>query len=229
MYATTEAIILHLAKYTDNTSILHAYTKNNGRMQYIVHVGKKRSLVSQLQPFSYVEIEESVPNGNSQFRHLKSVRLLYVPKKTDFYRLSINIFLSEVLYRILRHPMSDAELFDYLSSVVQEIDRKESIENFHLQFLFNLTSFLGITPSVDLQAEWLDMQTGLPVSVLPSHKDCFSKREMQILNGLNESVCVSLSRTERQVLLDKLCRYYELHVTDFHTPKSLDILKELFD
>ncbi len=229
MYTTTEAIILHLAKYNDNTSILHAYTKDNGRMQYIVHIGKKRSLISQLQPFSYVEIESSVTNGNSQFRHLKSVRLLYVPKKTDFCRLTVNIFLSEVLYRILRHPMADTELFQYLSSVVQEIDQKENIENSHLKFLLNLTSFLGIMPSMDMDAEWLDMQTGLSVSAIPSHNDCFSKQEMLILNALNDSVDVSLSRSARQILLEKLCRYYELHVTDFYMPKSLEILKELFD
>ena len=229
MYINTEAIVLHIAKYSDNTSILHAYTRDNGRMQYIVHISRKKNIANQLQPLSYVELESGENKAGSQFRHLKSVRLLFVPQKTDFYRLSVSIFISEVLYRILRHPMPDAELFDYLVATIRSIDAENSVANSHLQFLLNLTPYLGIMPSIDLNYDWLDMQTGLPASVLPAHKDCFSKQEMQVMNALSNFDEVCLTRTERQVLLEKLCRYYELHITDFHTPKSLDILKELFD
>ena len=37
------------------------------------------------------------------------------------------------------------------------------------------------------------------------------------------------SRTERQQLLRQLCAYFEQHIEDFHSPKSLEVLMEVFD
>ena len=37
------------------------------------------------------------------------------------------------------------------------------------------------------------------------------------------------SRSERQQRLRELITYYEEHIDDFHPPKSLDVLMEVFD
>lgn len=229
MYVKTDAVVLHLQKHNDRTCILHAYTQTGGRMQYIVHISRKGSMPASLQPLSIVEIEASANNRATQLQHIKSVRLLYVPCQNDFNRLSVNIFIAEVLYKILRHPMADSQLFDFIVGAIQKNDRQQSVANSHLQFLVHLTTYLGITPSIDSDDDWLDMRTGLTSLQRPVHPDFFTKDEMRAINALSCSTDIVLSRTERQVLIEKLCRYYELHITDFHTPKSLDILKELFD
>lgn len=38
-----------------------------------------------------------------------------------------------------------------------------------------------------------------------------------------------VTRQERQVLLKQLCSYYEEHIDDFTSPKSLDVLMEVFN
>ncbi len=229
MYVKTEAVVLHLQKYNDKTCILHAYTQAGGRMQYIVHISRKGIMPASLQPLSIVEIEASMNSKAGQLQHIKSVRLIYVPCQHDFNRLSVNLFIAEVLYKILWHPMADGQLFDFIVDAIQKNDNQPSVANSHLQFLVLLTTYLGITPSIDSDDDWLDMRTGLTSMQRPVHLDFFTKEEMRIINGLSCSTDVVMSRTERQVLIEKLCRYYELHITDFRTPKSLDILKELFD
>lgn len=229
MYTTKQAIVLHLQKYNDKTSILHTYTQDAGRLQYIVHITKKNNLLAQLQPLSIIEIEANTPNTFSQLPHIKLVRLIQVPQDNDIRRLTISIFIAEILYKILRHPLPDSQLFDYIVQTIQDLNTSTAIENCHLQFMINLTDYLGIMPNIDAEAGWLDMQTGLTTSTKPAHKDVFDKDEIQLLNALSISTDVNISRTTRQQLLDKLCRYYELHLNDFYIPKSLDILKELFD
>ncbi len=229
MYVTTEAVVLHLQKYNDKTCILHTYTRNGGRMQYIVHISRKGSMSASLQPLSIVEIEAFTNNKASQMQHIKSVRLIYVPGQNDFNRLSVNLFIAEVLYKILRHPLADSQLFDFIVETIQKNDGRQSVANSHLQFLIHLTTYLGITPSMDTDDDWLDMRTGVTQLQRPIHRDFFTKDEMGKIDALSCSTEIVLSRAERQVLLEKLCRYYELHITDFRTPKSLDILKELFD
>lgn len=229
MYTTTQAIVLHLQKYNDKTSILHTYTQDAGRVQYIVHITKKNNLMAQLQPLSIIEIEANTLGTSSQLPHIKSVRLVQVPQDTDIRRLTVSIFIAEILYKILRHPLPDQPLFDYLVQAIQGLNTSATIENCHLQFMINLTNYLGIMPNIYAEADWLDMQTGLTTATKPAHKDFFDKVEIQLLNALSFSTDVNISRATRQQLLDKLCRYYELHINDFYIPKSLDILKELFD
>lgn len=229
MYTTTQAIVLHLQKYNDKTSILHTYTQDAGRVQYIVHITKKNNLMAQLQPLSIIEIEANTLGTSSQLPHIKSVRLVQVPQDTDIRRLTVSIFIAEILYKILRHPLPDQPLFDYLVQTIQDLNTSATIENCHLQFMITLTNYLGIMPNIDAEADWLDMQTGLTTATKPAHKDFFDKVEIQLLNALSFSTDVNISRATRQQLLDKLCRYYELHLNDFYIPKSLDILKELFD
>ncbi len=229
MYTTTQGIVLHLQKYKDKTSILHTYTQDAGRVQYIVHITKKNNLMAQLQPLSIIEIEANTSHSSAQMPHVKSVRLMEVPQDTDIRRLTVSIFIAEILYKILRHPLPDEPLFDYLVQTIQDLNTSATIENCHLQFMINLTHYLGIMPNIDTEADWLDMQTGLTTATQPAHKDFFDKDEIRLLNALSFSTDVNISRATRQQLIDKLCRYYELHLNDFYIPKSLDILKELFD
>jgi len=48
-------------------------------------------------------------------------------------------------------------------------------------------------------------------------------------NEHQELLRVPDSRADRQLLLRQLCDYYALHIEDFRTPLSLDVLIEVFD
>ncbi|MCM1034304.1 MAG: recombination protein O N-terminal domain-containing protein [Paludibacter sp.] len=234
MEGTTEAIVLHLSKYTDKASILHAYTKESGRIQYIVYNSQRKTAgYGMFAPLSHIEIESTGSPANSNFHRLRSARLIYVPRntQTDMTRRSIALFIAEMLYHTLRHPLADENLFDYLTQLTKNIDNNVTPENIHLQFLLQFTEYLGIMPDLEPTLstnEVLDMQTGRLTSLQPLHKDYFTLEETQLLQTIAQAQHCPMNRQMRQSLLGKLNRYYEIHLPDFITPKTLDILTQVF-
>lgn len=231
MKITTEAIVLHLSKYSDKAAIVHTYTRKYGRMTYMLYgiSGKKRSqLVSATEPLSLVEIEATHSIGR-EIQTLNAISLSYIRNSAnEFKKKAVSMFISEILYRTLSHPEPDEILFDFLSNAVRSLDSTDDSENFHLRFMLQYTYFLGIMPSLDEQGKMLDIATGLMVCEHEA-EDCFNVKETETLVRLMNEDKIEIGRRERQSLLDKLCMYYECHLTDFFTPKSLDVLKEVFD
>jgi recombinational DNA repair protein (RecF pathway) len=126
-------------------------------------------------------------------RSIRTAQLTFVPRTidTDPYKRTIALFISEVLYHVLRHPMSDEPMFDFIAQSIQELDETDEPQNFHLAFLIGLAAKLGFAMSEELP--------------LPQ------------------------TRTERQKQLRALCAYFEEHVETWKTPRSLDVLMEVFD
>ena len=115
------------------------------------------------------------------------------------YKQTIRLFICEVLYHVLRHPMQDEPMFDFIAEAAQMLDQTEEPQNFHLQFLSGLAAKLG-----------------------------FAIPENHSLSSLTREIYPQ-TRSERQEQLRALCAYFAEHVETWEDPKSLDILMEVFD
>lgn len=233
MNSTSLAIVLYMQKYSDRASIVHAYTREGGRETFIVY-GKrfgKNNLSAILRPLSLVEIETSKPRLN-QLPIINKANLHFIPKHlfadSPIYQ-TIVIFISEVLSRTLTHPLAEPQLFDYLAGFIERLDTTEKIQNIHLQFLLHLSTYLGIVPDISNDGQLLDLRSAELVATYPLHNDFLTEEETSILKQLDTTTDIDINRALRQSLLIKLCRYYEIHIPSFQTPKSLQILFECFD
>ena len=158
------AIVLTLTRYSDTGSIVHLYTAEHGRMQYVVYGNKYKGI---LRPLSIIEFTATRrQNAPNQLSTLSSCQLATVNSRlsSDVQRQCVAMFIAEVLANTLRHPMGDEPLYDWLCQIILHLDQ--------------------------------DAET---------------------------------SRSERQQRLRELTAYYEEHIEDFRTPKSLDVLIEVFD
>ncbi len=190
------AVVLSSTKYSDTGSILHLYTAEHGRMQYVVYGNKYKGI---FRPLSIIEFTSSRrANAPGQMETISSATLLYTPQllSIDVQRQCVAMFIAEILLTTLRHPMSDLVLFKWICSQIQRLDQEEAISNLHLDFLVEFATHLGIGIDEADHPEWF---------TLPQ------------------------TRQERQQRLRQLCLYYSEHIDDFRTPKSLDILIEVFD
>ena len=225
----TEAIVLHLSRHTDKAYILHTYTLQHGRMQYLVygvHSKKQQTPAAALESFSLIGIEAHYPASSDALPTLKQAHLLFTPKNrpADIRRQTIAIFLAEVLYRSLRLPMEDPQLFRYLSQTVSLLDSSPAPENLHLIFMLQFAHYMGFSPTLD------ETDTNDPsFDFLSANENFFTPDENKLLLNLEYNNALPVTRKMRQQLLHQLCRYYELHIDGFQTPKSLDILEEIFD
>ena len=148
------AIVLSTTKYSDTRNIVHLYTDQHGRMQYVTYGNKLKGI---LRPLSIIEFTATLRNNApAQMGTVSSAALLYTPQRlsTDVQRQCVAMFIAEVLVSTLRHPMSDQPLFDWLCEIIQHLDQDGNITNLHIQFLLEYATFLGIGIDDTEHPEW---------------------------------------------------------------------------
>ena len=194
MLVTTDAIILSLQPQSDKAHVLHAYTRAGGRVNYKVYGLGRKHAIGMYAPLSIVQItanhDASKPPTAKETTPLSTFTFQFSP-----YKRAIALFLGEVLFHVLRHPMQDEPMYDFIARAVQQLDETDEPQNFHLHFLVDFAAKLGFAIPL----------TSNPLTTNP------------------------LTRSQRQKTLRQLCDYFEQHVETWQSPKSLDILMEVFD
>lgn len=145
MELTTHAIVLSLQRHNDREHILHAYTREGGRVNYMVYgAGGKRKPTAMYNPLSVIELTATVKPNMPPV--VKEARLVYVPQSqtADPRRHAVSLFIAEMMYRTLRHPMTDNAMYKLAEQYAREVWEAEDIENVHLRFLVDFATALGI-------------------------------------------------------------------------------------
>jgi DNA repair protein RecO (recombination protein O) len=240
MQVKTSGIVLHSIKHTDSATIITVYTRQFGRVSYMVHgVNKKKSTcrAAILQPLSIVEMDVfHTPGKNIQ--RLKEMRMEqpFTGIPFDPVKNSLALFLSEVLYRTLRQTEPDESLYLFLENSILQLDCSETgISNFHLVFLLKLTRYLGFEPNQDgVQVNYFDLMNGVFMKEKPLHAH-FILQEVtadfiRVLNADYSTMHnLAFTRARRANLLQSIIEYYQLHIPDFHGLHSLAVLQSLYD
>lgn len=138
MLSTTDAIVLSLQPHSDKAHTLHAYTRAGGRVNYRVYGIGRKNTTGKYSPLSIVQL-------TTDEHSVRTAQLTYVPTSltTDPYKRTIALFLSEVMHHVLRHPMPDEPMYDFLAQAIQDLDTTDAPQNFHLQFLVGFAAKLG--------------------------------------------------------------------------------------
>jgi DNA repair protein RecO (recombination protein O) len=108
------------------------------------------------------------------------------------------------------------------------------VANFHLGFLINLTKFLGFYPDeMHTAYPYFNMADG-QFSKSPGLGSYLSGKDLSLFKSIlgtnfDSLSALPLQANERQRLLEIAIAYCELHLSGFQKPKSIQILKELFD
>lgn len=198
-------------------------------------LGRKRgNKLSALEPLSLVDITfhyrekyevQTVKEINAK---TKAGGLFYDPIKG-----SIQLFLSEMLYKALREESPDEELFEYIISSLHFFDSTEDNTTFHLRFLIKLTRFFGFFPKgiFDESSCYFDLQNGTFTTNRNSSLHTLNRDESAAFSHLIRADYSSPLRIQpvlRRVLLTAMVDYYRLHLEGFGEVKSLPVLIEVF-
>ena len=183
MLITTEAIVLSLQPHSDKAHILHTYTRASGRTNYMVYgLGRKHS-AALYTPFSLLQITAEHPSPASQrpptLREAVPLCARRAALTPNPYKQTIALFLSEVLYHTLLHPMEDPEMFHFLRSAVLLLDEEPEPQNFHLQFLIGLAERLGFA---------IDEQEHPELVRIPASRTERQKQLRQLCNYLSANI-----------------------------------------
>ena len=240
MLKKTKAIVLFTLKYNDSSSIVHAFTEEDGRMSFWLRIPKshKAKVKSVLfQPLSILELNIDVSKrGLNYIREAQTV-FPFSSLPFDPLKLSVALFLAEYLSKVLREEAQNLPLFAYLENSIQWLDGANEVPaNFHLVFLMRLSRFLGLYPNLDNyhEGDFFDLENGCFVSSQPFHGQLVqgqqAKHILTLMRMNYETMHLfRMSRTDRNEILDVLLKYYSIHIPGSADLKSLPVLKELFD
>lgn len=242
MYQKVIGIVLRTLKYNDASNIVDIYTERNGRASFLVKIprSRKSGVRSVLfQALALVELEAEF-RPNSSLHRIREAKSLYPFSSLPYhpYKSSIAMFLAEFLCRALKEEDANESLFAYLLHSIRWLDGcgERSFANFHLVFLMRLSRFLGVYPNVDNYTSgcYFDMINACFTPLLPKSGSYLEPEEasrIRLLLRMNYETMhlFGMTRVERNRCLSVINDYYRLHLPDFPTLKSLDVLKELFD
>ena len=171
--------MLHSFKYGESKIIVDMFTREVGRLSFVVPLPKSpKSKVKKqyFQPMTLLEIECEI-RQTVQLQKLKDARLLsayttipYSPEK-----MALSLFVQNV------------PLFIYLCDSMQWLDTVEvGFANFHLTFLMRLSRFLGFYPNLDDYVDGcvFDMRAATFSLQVPTHRDFLQPEDARRIHTL---------------------------------------------
>lgn len=238
MLVNTKAIVLTSIKYGDSDLIVNCLTEMGVKSYMLKGVLKSKSRkvkVAYFQPLNQLELT-AFHNKKGNLNRIREVRpsYFYATVSTDIYKQAIAFFLAETLASALREEESNQKLFTFIETSFQWLDQEEKTANFHLVFLLQLTRFLGFYPDTrHIKASYFDLQEGY-FTERKSLGPTISAEKLILFKSLigikfDDMLRLKWSSDNRMVLLQVLLDYYELHLPGFKKPKSLKVLKEVFN
>ena len=245
MVERIEGIITDIIKHSDRHNVVTLYTRQYGRMAFLIPVGTSKTgrlrnaLVSLM----------AVISADVNIRHGKDLYTLrqVAPVKTwhgiyaNPVKISLLFFIAEFCNKLIRQYPSDRILWEYLIDSLAKLDSipTNRLANFHICFLIRLLSLTGIFPAVTgyepgmhfdmLAAEMIDsnhpsfkMRKGLLNEWESSLIPTFAKINFQNMHLFR------FTKTERERLLDRILEYYSLHLPIGKDYKTLSVLHDIF-
>lgn len=239
-------IVLGTVRHSDRHNVTGIYTRERGRMALLTPAGasrQSRQTAACFQPLSVVEAHVNISPSRDLLVPTATTRvevwrtIYYEPLK-----MTIAMFLSEFLNRLLRDSPAEPMLWDFILQSIRLLDTTDddtSTANFHITFLIGLMRMTGIFPDLSGYAEGMefDMKSGrmvLPFSIqggarglrIDARQSAFLPK-LARLNYAN-SFRFRFNGKERSEILHHILRYYGCHFPGCDNIKSLDILKEVF-
>tara|TARA_Y100000994_G_scaffold55436_1_gene44772 strand:- start:455 stop:1168 length:714 start_codon:yes stop_codon:yes gene_type:complete len=237
MIISTTGIVLNKFRYKDTSLIVRVITRDTGLCSFIVRVGKgkkKKNIFNYFQPLSIIEIDYD-SNHKRDLHFFKEVDLKFNFKSihSNHKKSVVIMFLSEILSKTLKFQGKDFQLYDFIEVSIKYFDESEFTPYFHLIFLIKLTRYLGFYPDTNKKYSFFDLEQGF-YSDSEMGGYLLKGKELESFNdilGINfdASYELTLSSMQRTKVLDNILLYYKLHIENFGSIKSLDVLRKIFE
>lgn len=240
MHISTKAIVISSVKYGDNGLIVKCYTLEEGIKSYLLQgiLKKKKGKIhkSQFLPLSILQIDAS-HNNKGSLNRISEAKVLHPFQSlhVNFIKQSVVFFLSEFLSSVLKEEEGENDvLFYFLENTILWLDCHDTIGNFHIKFLLELTKCLGFYPD-ELNKDkgyYFSLSDGKYVT--SNGVNVIQGEELVLFNialgiKFDELHKTLLSKNQRAKILEVILKYYQLHMSSFKRPNSLEVLSKVLE
>ncbi len=238
----TSAIILKTTKYGETSLVVSAFTELFGVQTYMVNgvrTNKKTGLKASLyQPASVVDMEVYHNEKKTLHRIRECNRKhIFMNVLSDVVKNSIAVFMMELMYKLLKQPEPNADLFYFCEDTLLQLDEAPAniAANLPLFFTLHLSSFFGFKIDDNYSEEncFLDLQEGNFIPERPHHTHFLSGENAMLSSELLKIMIpaelsqLKMNKLKRRELLAKYMDYYALHINEFGIMKTLMVMQEV--
>lgn len=244
MIEKLQGIVLGAVKHTDATSIVSVYTPERGRVPLLMGAARQRTARQRgalAMPLAQVEFSCRV-NATRELQRPSGMTLTHAYRTLYFnpVKNAVGLFLAEFLGKLLREAPGEKLLFRYITDSLRVLDEMPgAAANFHLVFLSQLTTFMGIRPDTGLWSVEphsglvFDMRAGRYTRMLPGHPDILAGPEAAVPHLLDRLTYanmgrLALTRVQRSAILAGQIRYWAVHYPVLASLRSPAVLCDLF-
>jgi DNA repair protein RecO (recombination protein O) len=225
MYHTTRGIVFRQTKYSDSSLVVRILTEEMGLRSYIIKGArgpKAKMKASLFQPLTLLELVVS-QKEKTDLQHIREARVAYPYQSMhiDIRKSSILLFLNELLYKSIQEEAVNPELFHFIFDHLIMLDQTtDNPANFHLLFIIHLTRNLGFFPHgrylndntvFDLMEGQFIQAEALPAENFITGLNCYWFSKL-LATSPEKFYSVAVPSAVRGELLEKILRYYHLHL-----------------
>ena len=215
MNTNTELIVLHTTKFGENSLVVHTLSRDYGRRSFFIRgAGKKQ--MSLFLPLNILEADVHESSKSTLFTAKNlSARFPLSGIRNNMFKNSMTMFMSEVLFRVLKDGAHEPGLYEWCSKSIFLLDAIETdFSNFHIRFLLEFAVALGFSP----EAKDLEPFVGEHYPIV----------ERFMREPFAESMLIPLNGALRNELSEEILKYIEFHTESAVNVNSLKVLHELF-
>ncbi len=214
MVTSSELIVLHTTKFGEKSLVVHTLSREYGRRSFLIrNAGRNSSL---FLPLNILEAE-ILETSKSTLYTAKSLAARYplTGIRNTMFQNSMTMFMSEVLYRVVRDGAMEPGLYEWAEKNILLLDAiTTDFSNFHIRFLLEFSVALGFSPSSH--------------DLMPFVGDHYPLAEKFMTLPFAESMLIPLNGQVRNEMAEEILRYIEFHTESALNVNSLKVLRELF-
>lgn len=216
MITDTGLVVLHVTKLGENSVVLHTIGNVYGRKSFLVSGIGRKTAMSMFLPMNILDAEVLESSRSRLFRIRNiSCRHPMTGIRNNLYKNAMTMFISEVLYRVVKDGANEDGLFDWCEKDMLLLDAmKSDFSNFHIRFLLELAVMLGFSPDDARLAPFVGEHSAL------------ASRFLQ--ESFEESMLIPLSGSLRNEIAGEILKYIEYYSESSVNVNSLKVLRELF-
>ena len=162
--------------------------------------------------------------------------VLHTEIQTHVIKNAVVQFYMELIIKALKQPEQHPELFYFIEDILNSTESADAatLATLPLFFTVHFTSFLGLQmqPKSGGQ-QFFDLEAGQFAAQAPPHQNYLDEEASSLLAELincrlpQEAASLNAKRLQRWSLLNDLIKYYQFHIQDFSTLKTLPIVHEI--
>lgn len=216
MTINAELIVLHTTKFGENSLVVHTLSREYGRRSFLVKGAGKKSMMSLFLPLNMLEADIIETNKSTLFTARNLIaRHPLLGIRSNMFKNSMTMFMSEVIYRVVKDGASEQGLFEWCERNILMLDAIQTdFSNFHIRFLLELAVALGFSPEAQ--------------DLMPFVGDHYPVVEKFMSLPFAESMLIPLNGPVRNEIAEEILRYIEFHTESTVNVNSLKVLRELF-